>query len=62
MRCGSVSPASSRIPACSASGYRSSRNSTSTRFASSAARQLVALALAAGATWGAGRLFRVTVT
>lgn len=28
----------------------------------SAARQLVALALAAGATWGAGRLFNVTVS
>jgi VIT1/CCC1 family predicted Fe2+/Mn2+ transporter len=28
----------------------------------SAARQIVALALAAGATWGAGRLFNVTVT
>jgi VIT1/CCC1 family predicted Fe2+/Mn2+ transporter len=27
----------------------------------SATRQLIALALAAGATWGAGRLFNVTV-
>lgn len=30
--------------------------------ARSALRQLLALALAAGATWGAGRLFKVTVT
>ena len=38
-------------------GYRGGR-----RIAWSAARQLIALAFAAGATWGAGRLFHVTVT
>ena len=32
------------------------------RIAWSAARQLIALTFAAGATWGAGRLFHVTVT